>query len=284
MKAARTVVMIAVLLSFGGCDSCENQTIDRLAREKGELQSEIADLKSKQAILEQQESKLKEHLESLRTGSESSVRNLKQELAECQAELVGASSRGPKPPSLGVRLMIIALNGLTHVLVLVGLAILVYFLGNVVMAPFSDIERSLRAVAVVTGFLVYFGARAGGMSVPLLLSEAFNNLSLLSTGLIGVVFPSTVGAITAWQFKRAIQANKEGNVGTRVILLISTFIVVLFTECYIDSQQVASGAPLHMHLIPNVAFSVGMALYFILFWEPEKWRSITPNPAAPADQ
>jgi hypothetical protein len=181
--------------------------------------------------------------------------------------------------------VITTLNGLTHVFILAALGLLAYLLYIVIMASNSDLEKFLRTVAVVNGFLVYFGARAGGMSIPMMLSEAFSSVSFVSSGVVGVALPSTIGVLTAWQFKRAIKKSKTSNIPTRIILLISTFIVVLFTECYIDAHQAATETPLHLYLVPNVAFTVGFALYVILGWDLEALGKEALGPSsAPGDK
>src|SRR5436305_1150255 len=185
-----------VLIGVAACDYRE---------ENVRLRSEISKLKTEVETLKQEREKQRIELSSV-------SEKLGEDLRKCRADLADLADRRPKPPSLGVRITIMFLNGLSHVLVIVGLAGLAVLLGRLVMHPSSEVERFIRGVSVATGFLVYFGARAGGLSIPVMLSESLNHLSLVSTGLIGIAFPSMVGIATAWQLRRAIESSKTGNV------------------------------------------------------------------------
>jgi hypothetical protein len=53
----------------------------------------------------------------------------------------------------------------------------------------------------------------------------------------------------------------------RVVILISAFIVTLFSDVYAASYTVSKTGNIDTSLLPNLTFTIGMGLYIILYYK-----------------
>lgn len=154
-------------------------------------------------------------------------------------------------------------NVLTHAIVLVATLAMCYFVYKLVEDSSGEVTLVLRTIAVLVGFLAYFGARALGISIPDLLMYSVGTTNVLRFGFIGFVFPSLTGAGVAWFLVRSLRSHVE--IGRRVVIMISTFFVVMFADVYAASRAMSvEQGGFNVALLPNLAFTIGMGLYLVL--------------------
>ncbi|GEM_PF-2806865 len=158
--------------------------------------------------------------------------------------------------------MVTFFNILTHILVIVGIISVFYFIGYMIHRIDSILEKIIRITALSTGLLIYVGAKAIGISIPNLMIGGLGTLHPLSIGILGVIFPSFIGTFVAWYCIKNL--NKHEDLAARLIILITTFIVVMFSDVYVASYSSnARIEGLNLSLLPNLTFTVGLSLYVI---------------------
>ena len=121
--------------------------------------------------------------------------------------------------------MITFFNILTHVLVVVGIISICYFIGYMIYKTEIPLEKGIRIAAFSTGLLIYIGSQALGISIPSLMMAAISTTNPLTMGLVGIILPSFIGTFVAWYIVKNI--NKDENLAARLIILITTFIIKL---------------------------------------------------------
>lgn len=160
-------------------------------------------------------------------------------------------------------------NFLTHALIIagcIGLFVCILFLiGNT-----ASVEHAvLRVVAAVVGSFTYIGARALGVSIPGLLLQSIQITNPMSYGMFSILVPSAAGVIVAWILTSALRGSADK--AQRIIILILSFIVVLFGDTYSVAYSVKSGTTeFQTSLIPNLTFILSLGLYLVLRYEPKK--------------
>jgi len=131
-----------------------------------------------------------------------------------------------------------------------------------------QVEVVIRIVAALTGFLIYFGSTAVGLSIPSLMLQAISTTHPASIGVFGGVAPAAAGIIVAWYCLRTLKKSEE--LGLRLLVLLSTFIIVLFGDVYVASLANKELSPqgLNVSLLPNLTFTIGICLYIIFRYLP----------------
>ena len=153
-------------------------------------------------------------------------------------------------------------NLLTHAVILTGLLGLSYLILHAIRSTAELSERLVLTAAVMTGFLIYFGARALGISIPELLLPAVADPNPYKVGLIGTLTPAAVGVLVSWHGLRCLR--KGVATSWRFLLLGTALVVTLFGDVYAATFSVnfikngIDGA-----LLPNLAFQIGMTLHLI---------------------
>ena len=73
-----------------------------------------------------------------------------------------------------------------------------------VIARFSPTwqERIMRSIAATCGLLLYLGAKALGVSIPMFLLGALTQSGAYLTGFLGALMPALLGFIVAWYVTR----------------------------------------------------------------------------------
>ena len=149
---------------------------------------------------------------------------------------------------------------LTHVLIILGILGIFYFIGYLIISVKDTVERILRTSALTTGFLIYYGSKLVGLSIPSFMIKAISTLNPFTIGFFGIIFPGFIGTIVAWYCVKNI--NKHEDVAARTVILITTFIVVLFGDVYSVTFQFGHGY-INEILLPNLTFTIGLCLYLI---------------------
>jgi hypothetical protein len=162
--------------------------------------------------------------------------------------------------------MAIIITLVAHLLTIAGLGLLTAFVFRFVLDPQDLVERFLRTVALVTGFLIYFASTAVGLSIPELMLESLRVSHPAALGVVSVALPSGIGAAVAAYCIRCLRKDERGNIAVRLMIMVTTFVIVLFAEAYAISRG-ADGVQVGLHLLPNVSFTIGLALYFVLRYD-----------------
>lgn len=159
---------------------------------------------------------------------------------------------------------------ITHLLIVVGTGLLVYFTIQLITRAPSTGEKVVRLLALLAGFLSFVGARAIGMNVPDLLFRALQTTNPFRFGILELLLPGLVGAVVAWFLLRSVADREHEAMAFRLMILVTTFVLMLFAEIYAVSFTYASEATNAAHLLPNLSFAIGLSLYIVLRYKPWK--------------
>jgi hypothetical protein len=176
-------------------------------------------------------------------------------------------------------------NVLANLLVILGTLVMVAFIARLIFqrSPFIgggrsqaayrdhrryQVEVVIRIIAALIGFLIYFVSQAVGLSIPSLMLAAISTTNPASIGIFGVVAPASAGIIVAWYCLRTLKKSEE--LAFRLLVLLSTFIIVLFGDVYVASLANKEFGPhgLNVSLLPNAAFVIGVCLYIVFRYLP----------------
>ncbi len=158
--------------------------------------------------------------------------------------------------------MAVFFNIITNIIIIAGILSVFYFIYLMIVGIDSILEKIIRLTALTTGFLIYVGAKAVGISIPQLMLGGISTTNPLTVGLLGVIFPSFLGTIVAWYCLKNL--NKSEDIAARLIILITSFIVVMFGDVYVESYSNGTHFNgLNVSLLPNLTFTVGLSLYVI---------------------
>lgn len=158
--------------------------------------------------------------------------------------------------------MVFILNIITHIMILVGIIGLIFYIGYAVHKEEKVFEKVILVISAMTGFLIYFGARALGLSIPEMMMTSVSVSNPVKMAFFSILIPWSVGVAVAWYFSWCL--SKHIDIAFRVVILISAFIVTLFGDVYAASYKVTTGGGIDTSLLPNLTFTVGMGLYIIL--------------------
>lgn len=165
-------------------------------------------------------------------------------------------------------------NLITNVAIVAAVLGMITFVGYLMFIEPKEygysINVTIRIVSVVTGFLIYFGSKAVGISIPELMLSAIATTNTLLISMVGILIPGVIGAIVGWYCVRAIQSHFE--VAIRVLAIVATFVLVLFGDAYAaaSASNIISKQGINLSLLPNLTFIIGLALYFTLKYIPER--------------
>ena len=152
-------------------------------------------------------------------------------------------------------------NIVTHLIIIVGIFAMFGFIIKMIAKGGSTLEKLIRVFALIVGFLIYFISRAVGISIPDLIVRSLVGITPLSFGIVGMLFPLIIGILLAWYCLDAM--GRRSNLPGRVVVLISTFILTLFTDVYVAVFRLPTANELHTNLLPNLTFVIGLMLFVI---------------------
>jgi hypothetical protein len=157
-------------------------------------------------------------------------------------------------------------NVLTHAVILSGLFGLAIFGCAAIRATGDFSEKLMMIGASMTGFLIYFGSRAMGLSIPQLVLPAISDPNPYKIGLVGAVIPACSGVLVAWHGLRCLR--KSAGVSWRLLLLGGTFFTALLGDVYAATFAVEYARNgFDASLLPNLAFQIGMTLHLIFHFD-----------------
>lgn len=171
---------------------------------------------------------------------------------------------------IGPSLMATVFNVLTNVLIVTSVLAMIFFIGRLIFSGRGELEVAVRSMAAVAGFLIYVGSQAVGLSIPSFMLSAIGTASPFTVGFLGIVLPGAAGVVVAWFCLMNIRQAEE--LGSRLVVLLSTFIVALLGDAYVATlgTDVTSEQGIDLSLLPNLTFTVGIALYVIFRYLPSK--------------
>jgi hypothetical protein len=164
--------------------------------------------------------------------------------------------------------MALFFNFITHGIISIGILALVYLIGYSVHKEPKIFEKVILIVSVMIGFLIYFGSKAIGISIPSMMMSAVTTTNPVSIGILAIILPSAAGVTVAWYCIHCL--NKSSEIAFRIVILIGTFIVTLFGDVYFATYTVKSQGNVDITLLPNLTFTIGMGLYVILNYRHNK--------------
>jgi hypothetical protein len=123
----------------------------------------------------------------------------------------------------------------------------------VVVAKFSPgwQEQIMRSIAATCGLLLYLGAKALGLSLPMFMLGALTQGGAYVTGFL-----------VAWYVTRYFNSRdaRKNFVGMRILALVMSMALVLYIDTYIAAVDAAHADGLKM-LLPNLTFVLAIMLY-----------------------
>lgn len=166
-------------------------------------------------------------------------------------------------------------NVMTHVLIVSSILGILFLVAKMIFYPSDTIEKTIRMSACTTGFLIYYGSKSIGISIPLMIVKSLVITNPFSIGLFGILIPSLTGYFVAWYCIKNIKKNE--NIAARLIVLIITFIIVLFGDVYVTAFDVnpINDTGFDITLLPNLTFTIALSLYMILKYN-QKQTTVPP--------
>ena len=157
-------------------------------------------------------------------------------------------------------------NILTHLLIVIGVIGMFVFVALMIMSETNWLEKIIKTAAMVTGFLIYFGAKSLGISIPTMIMASVQNTNPIIFGVFGLVLPSAAGIFVSWYCMKNMRRSEI--IASRIVILLAAFIAVMFGDVYATTYQITElEAGLNTALLPNLTFIVGLMLYVIFKYE-----------------
>jgi hypothetical protein len=128
-------------------------------------------------------------------------------------------------------------------------------------------ERIMRSIAATAGTLLYVGAKAVGISVPMFLLQAITEGGALLTGAVGALAPALVGYLCSWYLIRYLNSRnaRRNLVGMRLLAMIMTIVFFLFVDTYLAAIHQADTL---RTLMPNMSFCLAVMLFAVFKYHP----------------
>ena len=158
--------------------------------------------------------------------------------------------------------MNIFLNIVTHIIIIFGIVGMFVYTIKMIARGENTLEKIIRIFAMVVGFLVYFIIRAVGVHTPQFILNPLAGSAPVVFGIVGMLIPLLLGVFVAWYCLDAM--GRRSNLPGRLVVLISTFILTLFTDIYVAVIKVPSSTQIDTNLLPNLTFVIGL-LIFVVF-------------------
>jgi hypothetical protein len=157
---------------------------------------------------------------------------------------------------------------LSHGLIVCGLIAKLVMMFYVVFRADTAAEKMLRATSVTAGMLVFFGAKALGVSVSEFVIRAVVVYSPAMFAVTAIAVPGTIGVLMAWYWLHVLKRGSP-NIAQRMMILLGVFTTLQFGDVYLAAVRHA-GVAVDKALAPNILFTASMSLYLIFRYEPEQ--------------
>ena len=168
-------------------------------------------------------------------------------------------------------------NVATHFLIIVAELMLVWHsLRTIIDAP-SGLEAKIRAVALMTGFLLVVGAKRASLDLPTLVIQALDARTRERLILVGCILPAGSGVAAAWALVQQARVRSSNDRLVRFTLLLSAFLTASFADVYAESVSQIDLQHFNLRLIPNISFVAGLGLYLIFRIDGGELLSISPS-------
>lgn len=170
-------------------------------------------------------------------------------------------------------LMMLFFSLLTHLIIIFGIFALIYAIGLMIRHEANTLEKAIRISAALTGFLIYLSTRIFNISIPYFAIISVSITNPIMFGIINIFIPSASGCVLAWYSIHCI--NRCEDTASRILILISSFIVVMFGDVYAALfQKMGLGDPETVRMLtPNLTFIIAISLYFIFKYKHKKPKS-----------
>ena len=166
-----------------------------------------------------------------------------------------------------------------HLVVITGIAGQFWVIIRIVRAAVDDIDLALRATAVATGFLIFFGARALDIPITDLMLPPATVTSPVNLGIFSILLPSCAGWLLAFYFTRRLRSGDKGGVALRIMLLVGALTVFQFGEAYLAAIKIG-GVSVNKAMLPNLSFNIAIGLYATLKYR-HKAEELPAGPGGP---
>jgi len=151
---------------------------------------------------------------------------------------------------------------LTHVCIIFGMLAIIYFVQLMIRKETNTLEKVIRTAAAMTGFLIYFGARAIGVTIPDIMMDAITASNPITFGFFAILMPTASGLLVTWYTIKCIKRNED--TASRIVIMLTTFILVMFADVYAATYiNDIETAHMKKSLVPNLIFTISMSLYVI---------------------
>jgi len=156
-----------------------------------------------------------------------------------------------------------------HILIVVGMIFSVIFILAMTTATKIALETGLRIASIIVAFLLYFGSKAVGISIPDLILSAIQTSNPIAIGMFGAAVPFSAGAFSAWYVLRNMK--KQPDIAVRAFIMIMTFVIILLGDVYLTTYKIDTQTEgINKFLLPNITFTAGVILYIIFNFVPTK--------------
>lgn len=115
---------------------------------------------------------------------------------------------------------------------------------------------AFRVLAAGFAFILFFAARAVGISIPELLISSFDGSGGLLTGVLMLLLPGIAGALSAYiLFKFVGKIEEENEQAIYFIILLTSLVAFICTDVFIEAMFSSDKSA---HLLPNAVFVIGV--------------------------
>ena len=160
-------------------------------------------------------------------------------------------------------------NFLTQLDSLVIFASLLLLFVFVLFLVFKDITKNylepvIRLFSIITGFIIFYGSKAVGLSMPQLI---LSSLKLADPIVYASGIGLSVSIISYFVTRYFINVTKKNaKTAVRLTTMVSVFVLLILADIFIslDSRDLKlDEMEQKLILIPNISFVLGVALYFV---------------------
>ena len=166
--------------------------------------------------------------------------------------------------------MIAVFHAALHVVLvtaIIGKLLLIY----TVIAKFSSStqERIMRAIAATCGMLLYLGAKALGLSLPMFLLGALTQGGAYLTGFLGALMPALLGFVVAMYCCHYFNSRnaRKNVIGMRLLSLMMMVAFFLYSDAYLLAVDASHAGDFKL-LLPNLTFVLAVLLYAVFKYHP----------------
>ena len=158
---------------------------------------------------------------------------------------------------------------LVHVTLLLAGVGMVVLIISIISSTHTSAERFMRALSAASGFIIYVGAKAVGISLPDLMFRGLSISFPVAVGILGICIPAAAGYFTAWYVIWHLNSKdtQKNAVAMRLLTIVVTFIFFLYSDSYLATYGEQADQKIVL-LLPNLTFVLTILLYAIFRFHP----------------